>query len=81
MPQCGYCQAGQIMTAAALLKKTPKPTDAQIDTADERQSVPLRDVSAHPSGHPSSGRQPAGEPTPTASPAGLQAARANSVQR
>ena len=33
VPQCGYCQAGQIMTAAALLAKTPKPTDAQIDNA------------------------------------------------
>jgi isoquinoline 1-oxidoreductase alpha subunit len=31
--QCGYCQPGQIMQAAALLQKTPKPTDAQIDTA------------------------------------------------
>ncbi len=31
--QCGYCQAGQIMTAAALLAKNPKPTDADIDTA------------------------------------------------
>src|ERR1051325_6323485 len=33
VPQCGYCQSGQIMSAAALLTKTPKPTDAQIDTA------------------------------------------------
>jgi isoquinoline 1-oxidoreductase alpha subunit len=33
VPQCGYCQAGQIMSAAALLAKTPKPTDDQIDTA------------------------------------------------
>jgi aerobic-type carbon monoxide dehydrogenase small subunit (CoxS/CutS family) len=33
VPQCGYCQSGQIMAAAALLAKTPKPTDAQIDTA------------------------------------------------
>jgi len=33
VPQCGYCQAGQIMTAAALLERTPKPTDAQIDEA------------------------------------------------
>lgn len=33
VPQCGYCQAGQMMSAAALLAKTPKPTDAQIDTA------------------------------------------------
>jgi len=33
VPQCGYCQAGQIMTAAALLSTTAKPTDAQIDRA------------------------------------------------
>jgi len=33
VPQCGYCQAGQLMTAAALLAKTPKPTDDQINTA------------------------------------------------
>jgi aerobic-type carbon monoxide dehydrogenase small subunit (CoxS/CutS family) len=33
VPQCGYCQAGQIVTAAALLKKTPKPTDEQIENA------------------------------------------------
>ena len=33
VPQCGYCQAGQIMSAAALLAKTPKPTDADIDRA------------------------------------------------
>jgi isoquinoline 1-oxidoreductase alpha subunit len=31
VPQCGFCQAGQIMTAAVLLKKTPKPTDEDID--------------------------------------------------
>jgi aerobic-type carbon monoxide dehydrogenase small subunit (CoxS/CutS family) len=33
VPQCGYCQAGQIMSAAALLATTPAPTDAQIDRA------------------------------------------------
>jgi len=33
VPQCGYCQSGQLMSASALLAKTPKPTDAQIDTA------------------------------------------------
>ena len=33
VPQCGYCQSGQIMSAAALLSKTPKPTDQQIDSA------------------------------------------------
>ncbi len=32
-PQCGYCQSGQIMQAAALLKSKPKPTDADIDAA------------------------------------------------
>ena len=33
VPQCGYCQTGQIMQAAALLKTKPKPTDAEIDSA------------------------------------------------
>jgi isoquinoline 1-oxidoreductase alpha subunit len=33
VPQCGYCQAGQLMSATALLKTTPNPTDAQIDQA------------------------------------------------
>ena len=33
VPQCGYCQSGQIMAAAALLAKTPKPTDSDIDAA------------------------------------------------
>ncbi len=33
VPQCGYCQSGQLMAAAALLAASPKPTDAQIDEA------------------------------------------------
>ncbi|OLB06940.1 MAG: (2Fe-2S)-binding protein [Candidatus Rokuibacteriota bacterium] len=33
VPQCGYCQAGQVMSATALLKQNPKPTDADIDAA------------------------------------------------
>lgn len=33
VPQCGYCQAGQLMTAAALLAKTPHPSDADVDAA------------------------------------------------
>ena len=33
VPQCGYCQSGMLMAAAALLKKTPRPTDADIDAA------------------------------------------------
>ena len=33
VPQCGYCQSGMLMAAAALLKQTPSPTDAQIDAS------------------------------------------------
>ena len=33
VPQCGYCQSGQVMSAVALLRAIPKPTDAQIDAA------------------------------------------------
>ena len=33
VPQCGYCQAGQLMSAAALLRKSPRPSDADIDAA------------------------------------------------
>jgi isoquinoline 1-oxidoreductase alpha subunit len=33
VPQCGYCQAGQIMTTVVLLKAKPRPTDAEIDDA------------------------------------------------
>ena len=33
VPQCGYCQSGQIMSAVALLKTNPKPSDADIDAA------------------------------------------------
>ena len=33
VPQCGYCQAGQLMTASALLERNPNPTDAEINTA------------------------------------------------
>lgn len=33
VPQCGYCQPGQIMSATALLNRSPKPTDAEIDSA------------------------------------------------
>jgi aerobic-type carbon monoxide dehydrogenase small subunit (CoxS/CutS family) len=33
VPQCGYCQSGQLMQASALLRKRPQPTDAEIDEA------------------------------------------------
>jgi len=36
VPQCGYCQSGQLMSAAALLSANPKPSDADIDTAMDR---------------------------------------------
>jgi isoquinoline 1-oxidoreductase alpha subunit len=35
VPQCGYCQAGQIMSAVALIEAAPRPTDAEIDAAME----------------------------------------------
>ena len=41
VPQCGYCQAGMIMSAAALLQDKPKPTDADIN-GDDHQYLPLR---------------------------------------
>ncbi len=46
VPQCGFCQAGQIMQAAALLAKTPAPTDAQIDEAWSATSVDAAVISA-----------------------------------
>jgi isoquinoline 1-oxidoreductase alpha subunit len=41
VPQCGYCQAGQVLTASALLKQNPNPSDEDIDSA----------MSGHPQGH------------------------------
>ena len=51
VPQCGYCQSGMIMAAAALLKNKPKPTDADIDARDD-QHLPLRHLPASPRGDP-----------------------------
>ena len=50
--QCGYCQPGQTLAAVALLDSKPEPDDATIDTLDERQPLPLRDLSPDPSCHP-----------------------------
>ena len=50
--QCGYCQSGQIMAAAALLQQEPAPTDARHRRGDERQHLPLRHLPAHPRGDP-----------------------------
>ena len=48
VPQCGYCQSGQIMQAAALLKEKPKPTDAGYRRRHAGQYLPLRNVPTHP---------------------------------
>ncbi len=55
MPQCGFCQNGQIMTAKALLDKNPNPTDAQIREGMARHAVPLHDVLPHPGRHQARG--------------------------
>ena len=44
VPQCGYCQSGQIMSAAALLARKPKPDRRRYRRSDARQPVPLRHV-------------------------------------
>ena len=53
MPQCGYCQAGQIMAATALLAKNPKPRRRGDRRGDEREPLPLRHLLADPRGDPS----------------------------
>ena len=57
VPQCGYCQAGQIMSAAALLKKNANPSDARHRQRHGRQPVPLRHLPAPARGHPHGGPQ------------------------
>ena len=49
VPQCGYCQSGQIMAAAALLQANKKPTDEQIAQRDD-QHLPLRHLQPHQGG-------------------------------
>ena len=48
MVQCGYCQSGQIMSAASLLTKKPQPIRCRHQLRDERQHLPLRRLSSHP---------------------------------
>ena len=55
VPQCGYCQTGQIMQAAALLKQTPSPTDDDIDSAMSGNICRCGTYHAHPRRHPASG--------------------------
>ena len=56
VPQCGYCQSGQIMSAAALLAQNPKPSRCRHRQRDVRQHLSLRHVSAHSQGDSSCGR-------------------------
>ena len=51
VPQCGYCQTGQIMQAIALLKENKNPSDAGYRHGDVGQSLPLRHLSADSGGH------------------------------
>ena len=53
VPQCGYCQAGQIMAAAALLQTNPTPDRRGHRYRDERQPLPLRHLPPHPRRHSS----------------------------
>lgn len=69
VPQCGYCQSGQIMSAAALLTANPKPTDADIDAAMDgnicrcgtyqRVRVAIKDAATTPAAAPAAAPQPA----------------------
>ena len=71
VPQCGYCQAGQLMAAAALLAKTPKPTDADIDAAMSGNIcrcatyLRIRQAIRAAAEMPAAGATPTGNSTPT----------------
>ena len=56
VPQCGFCQNGQIMTAKAMLDKNPHPTDAQIREAMNGHAVPLHDLLPGSDGHQTRGQ-------------------------
>ena len=55
VPQCGYCQSGQVMSAAALLARNPNPQRHRHRRRHVRQYLPLRHLSAHPRGDQASG--------------------------
>src|SRR6185369_16303099 len=57
VPQCGYCQAGQLMAASALLTTTPKPTDAQNRCRDVPESLSLWDLPADQGRHQDGGKR------------------------
>ena len=55
VPQCGFCQNGQILTAKVLLDGIPKPTDARDPAGDGGDVVPLHDLLPHPGRHQACG--------------------------
>ena len=75
VPQCGYCQSGQVMAAAALLAKNKKPTDADIDAAMTRHPLPLRHLSTHPRRDQGSGEDARLTETPMTTPTLINASR------
>ena len=52
VPQCGYCQSGQLMAAAALLEQQRQSKRCRHRRRHDRQHLPLRHLHAHPRGHP-----------------------------
>ena len=68
VPQCGYCQSGQIMTAAALLAKNRHPRRRRHRRGDGRQHLPLCHLRAHPRRHQGSRQQPGRVRRPTMNP-------------
>ena len=58
VPQCGYCQSGQVMSATALLRTNKAPTRRRHRQRHERQHLPLRHLPAHPRGHQGRGQDP-----------------------
>jgi isoquinoline 1-oxidoreductase subunit alpha len=74
VPQCGYCQSGQIMSAVVLLRARPKPTDAEIDDAMSANlcrcgTYPRIRKAVHRAAELLSGAAPAPAPAPASAPA------------
>ncbi|MGZ5042293.1 MAG: (2Fe-2S)-binding protein, partial [Usitatibacter sp.] len=73
VPQCGYCQAGMIMAAAAMLKAKPKPTDADIDSAMTNLCRCGTYARVRKAIHAAAGERVAANPEPSVLPNGQKA--------